>query len=154
MKASKLLKIIRKELKDYPIEYLRNKVTDDRYRDSLVKKLAKYNSEAYDEIYSLEIKDDFDVNDSVINKMKGDINYYFDTYAGGDIEAREFTKYLSLYLALIAKKPLHPYSENRNDEVYEENGSYYCKTRIKAINDKRSLCKYCVCKNLGYFGMF
>ena len=128
MKASKLLKIIRKELKDYPIEYLRNKVTDDRYRDPLVKKLAKYNSEAYDEIYSLEIKDDFD--------------------------AREFTKYLSLYLALIAKKPLHPYSENRNDEVYEENGSYYCKTRIKAINDKRSLCKYCVCKNLGYFGMF
>ena len=79
MKASKLLKIIRKELKDYPIEYLRNKVTDDRYRDPLVKKLAKYNSEAYDEIYSLEIKDDFDVNDSVINKMKGDINYYFDT---------------------------------------------------------------------------
>ena len=107
MKASKLLKIIRKELKDYPIEYLKNKVTDDRYKDPLVKKLAKYNSEAYDEIYSLEIKDDFDVNDSVINKMKGDINYYFDTYAGGDIEAREFTKYLSLYLALIAKKPLH-----------------------------------------------
>ena len=94
------------------------------------------------------------MNDSVINKMKGDINYYFDTYAGGDIEAREFTKYLSLYLALIAKKPLHPYSENRNDDVYEENSSYYCKTRIKAINDKRSLCKYCVCKNLGYFGMF
>ena len=70
MKASVLLNIIKNELKDYPIEYLRNKVTDDRYKDPLVKKLAKYNSETYDEIYSLEINDDFDIKDSVINKMK------------------------------------------------------------------------------------
>ena len=65
MKASVLLNIIKNELKDYPIEYLRNKVTDDRYKDPLVKKLAKYNSETYDEIYSLEINDDFDIKDSV-----------------------------------------------------------------------------------------
>ena len=154
MKASNLLKIIRDELKDYPIEYLRNKVTDDRYKDPLVKKLAKYNSETYDEIYSIEIHDDFDVKDGVINKMKDDIDYYFDTYAGGDIETREFIKYISLYLALIARKPLHPYSENKKDEVYKQDSSYYCKTRIKAINDKRSLCRYCVCQNVSYFGMF
>lgn len=154
MKAKTLLKIIREELKDYPIEYLRNKATDDRYKDPLVKKLAKYNSEVYDEIYSIEINDNFDIKDSVINKMKGDINYYFDTFAGGDIEAREFTKYLSLYLALIAKKPLHPYSDDKNDDVYKFNDSYYCKVRIKAINDKRSLCRYCVCQNVGYSGLF
>ena len=29
MKASKLLSIIRKDIKDYPIEYLKNKVTDE-----------------------------------------------------------------------------------------------------------------------------
>lgn len=154
MKASKLLKIIKEELKDYPIDYLKNKVTDERYKDPLVKKLAKYNSQTYDEIYSLEILNDFDVNDSVINKMKGDINYYFDTYAGGDVETREFTKYISLYLALIAKKPLHPFSEDKKDDVYFSDGSYYCRGKIKYINDKRSLCRYCVCQNVGYFGMF
>lgn len=53
MKSSKLLKIIKEELKDYPIDYLKNKVTDDRYKDPLVKKLAKYNSQTYDEIYSI-----------------------------------------------------------------------------------------------------
>ena len=42
MKASKLLKIIQNELKDYPIDYLKNKVVDDRYKDPLVKQLAKY----------------------------------------------------------------------------------------------------------------
>ena len=41
MKASKLLELIRKDLESYPIDYLRNKVTDPRYRDPLTKKLAK-----------------------------------------------------------------------------------------------------------------
>lgn len=154
MKASKLLTIIKEELKDYPIEYLKNKATDARYNDPLAKKLAKYNSKTYDEIYELEIKEDYDIKDNVINKLKGDVNYYFDKYAGGDTETREFTKYISLYLALIAKKPLHPYSEDKKDEVYELNGSYYCKGRIKYIRDHKSLCRYCVCKNVGYQGMF
>ena len=154
MKASKLLKIIKEELKDYPIEYLKNKVTDDRYKDPLTKQLAKYNSQAYDELYSTEIKEDYDIKDNVINKMKGDINYYFDRYAGGDIETREFTKYISLYLALIAKKPMHPYSNNKKEEVYKSDDVYYCKGRIKYINEPKSLCRYCVCKNVGFMDLF
>ena len=51
MKASELLKKIQDELKDYPIEYLKNKATDDRSPDSITKKLAKYNSNVYDDIY-------------------------------------------------------------------------------------------------------
>ena len=66
MKASKLLKIIRKNLKDYPIDYLRNKVTDPRYIDPLTKKLAKYNSSVYDDIYELEMEDDFEIEDDMI----------------------------------------------------------------------------------------
>lgn len=154
MKASKLLKIIQTELKDYPIEYLRNKATDDRYKDPLVKQLAKYNSEVYDEIYEFKINDDFEIKNSVINKIKGDINYYFDRYAGGDIETREFTKYISLYLALIAKKPLHPYTDNKKDDVYKLDDAFYCKGRMKYINDKKSLCRYCVCNNVSYMELF
>ena len=70
MKASKLLKLIRENLKDYPIEYLKNKVTDERYKDPLTKELAKYNSAAYDEIYQKDIVDDFEINDSVIKNIK------------------------------------------------------------------------------------
>ena len=73
MKASKLLSMIRKDLKNYPIDYLRNKVTDPRYRDPLTKKLAKYNSGIYDEIYSTEIADDFEINDSVIKNMPAEM---------------------------------------------------------------------------------
>ena len=154
MKASKLLKIIRANLKDYPIDYLKNKVTDERYKDPLTKKLAKYNSGVYDEIYTIEIENDFQIKDDVIKNIQSDIGYYFDRYAPGDDETREFTKNISLYLALIAKKPLHPFSEDKKDEVYYFNCDYYCKGRVKYIHDKKSLCRYCVCKNVGFSGLF
>ena len=154
MKASKLLKIIRQNLKDYPIDYLRNKAVDDRYKDPLVKKLAKYNSNVYDEIYALDIQDDFEIKDSIIKNIQSDIGFYFDRYAPGDEETREFTKYISLYLVLIAKKPLHPFSENNRDDVYFFNGDYYCKGRARYIHDKKSLCRYCICKNVSFSGMF
>ena len=103
MNASRLLKEIRENLKDYPIEYLKNKVTDDRYKDPLTKSLAKYNSSVYDEIYEKELNEDFKIKDGVVQKIKGDINFYFDKYAPGDNQTKEFTKYITLYLALIAK---------------------------------------------------
>ena len=154
MKASKLLKIIRENLKDYPIDYLRNKAVDDRYKDPLTKRLAKYNSSIYDDIYATDILDDFEINDDIIRNIQSDIGFYFDRYAPGDAQTREFTKYISLYLALIAKKPLHPYSENKNEDIYFFNGNYYCKGRAKYIHDKKSLCRYCICNNVSFSGMF
>ena len=151
MKATELLEEIRENLKDYPIEYLRNKVTDDRYKDPLTKSLAKYNSEAWDEIFTLDITDDYDIKDGVVENLKSDIDYYFERYAGGDEETREFTKYISLYLALMAKRPLHPVGESpAKDQVFLENGEYKCKNRIMSIRDENSMCRYCVCKNAGY----
>lgn len=151
MKAMELLGEIRENLKDYPIDYLRNKVTDDRYKDVTVKKLAKYNSDTWDEIFSLDIDEDYDIKDGVVNNIKDDIDFYFDNYAGGDIETREFTKYISLYLALIGKKPLHPFGDHPSkDDVFLENGEYKCRGRIVYIKDEKSLCRYCVCKNAGY----
>ena len=151
MKASQLHEEIKENLKDYPIEYLKNKATNDRYKDPLTKKLAKYNSETWDEIFALNIAEDYEIKDSAIENLKKDIDYYFDTYAGGDEETREFTKYICLYLAFMAKRPLHPVGDNPvKDQVFLENGEYKCKTRIMSIKDKNSLCRYCICKNAGF----
>lgn len=151
MKSSELHEEIKENLKDYPIEYLRNKVTDDRYKDPLTKKLAKYNSETWDEIFALNITEDYEIKDTAIKNLKKDIDYYFDTYAGGDEETREFTKYICIYLAFMAKRPLHPVGDNpAKDQVFLENGEYKCKTRIISIKDENSLCRYCICKNAGF----
>ena len=73
MKASELLEEIKENLKDYPIEYLKNKVTDDRYKDPLTKQLAKYNSETWDEIFALNISEDYEIKDGVVENIKKDI---------------------------------------------------------------------------------
>ena len=80
MKASKLLKIIQEDLKKYPINYLKNKVTDERYIDPLIKKLAEYNSNIYYEIYEFEIEDDYEISNDVVKNIRNDIGYYFDKY--------------------------------------------------------------------------
>lgn len=154
MNASELLENIRIGLKDYPIEYLKNKAVDDRYPDPLTKKLAKYNSNVYDDIYGMDILDDFVIKDNVIENICDDLDYYFENYGPVDRQSQEFTKNITLYLALISKKPLHPYSESKKDDVYFFNGKYYCKNRAKYINDKNSLCRYCACKNVGFMDMF
>lgn len=154
MKASKLLKIIKEDLKDYPIDYLKNKATDPRYKDPLTKKLAKYNSNVYDNIYDTEILDDFEIKDAVIKNMRSDIGFYFNRYGDGESETKRFTENISLYLAFIVKKPLHPFTDDKRDEVHYQNGKYFCKTRMTAIHDEKSLCRYCVCKNFGFTWMF
>lgn len=154
MKASELLKKIQDELKDYPIEYLKNKATDDRSPDSITKKLAKYNSNVYDDIYGMVILNDFQIKDKIIENISSDLDNYFENYGPSDRESQEFTRNITLYLALIARKPLHPYCEDKKDEVYYSDGKYYCKNRVKYINDERSLCRYCVCKNVGFMDLF
>lgn len=150
MKASQLLEQIKNELNDYPIDYLKNKANDDRYPDSITKRLAKYNSNVYEDIYSMVILDDFDIKDNVIANITQDLEYYFENYGPGDSESQNFTKNITLYLALISKRPLHPYSEDKKDEIYFSDEKYYCKNRVKYINDENSLCRYCVCRNVGF----
>ena len=102
MKATDLLEKIRENLKDYPIDYLKRKATDERYPDSITKRLAIYNSSIYDEIYEKNIEDDYEIKDAVIKNIEDDVNYYFSVYDPGDIETRDFTRELSLYLVLMS----------------------------------------------------
>ena len=145
MKATELLEKIRENLKDYPIDYLKRKATDDRYPDSITKRLAIYNSSIYDEIYEKNIEEDYEIKDAVIKNIEEDVNYYFSVYDPGDIETRDFTRELSLYLVLIAKKPLHPFGDHPSkDDVFLENGEYKCRGRIVYIKDEKSLCRYII----------
>jgi len=141
MKANNLLEEIKTNIKDCNIDYLKNKVTDDRYKDPLTKSLAKYNSEAYDEIFQLEISEDFD--------------YYFSRYNPHDEENQNLTRNLSLYFALISKKPLHPFGLNtKKDDVYKYNDNYFCKGKSKYIKEHKSLCRYCICKKAPFEHLF
>ena len=100
------------------------------------------------------ILDDFEIKDKIIKNICDDLDYYFEMYGPSDVESQKFTKNISLYLSLISKKPLHPFSDNKKDEIYHLNGNYFCRNRVKYINDKNSLCRYCVCRNVDFMDMF
>ena len=57
---------------------------------------------------------------------------------------------ISLYLAFIAKKPLHPpgLMFSNGSGIYKNQGIYYCAGKSKFIAYKLSLCEYCVCKEI------
>lgn len=133
MKASNLLKIIRKDL-----NHLNKNIND-------TDRLTRYNLKTYDEIFSGKLKKDFEIDDKLIESFIKDIDFYFDKYGADN---RKFIKSISLYLALIAEKPLHPYSDNKDDQVYFSHNAYYCKIRAEYIDDENSLCRYCVCREL------
>lgn len=156
MKVSEFILYLQNNLKDYPIDYLKKKANDDRYPDSITKRLAIYNSSIYDEIFEKEFDEDYEINDALIKRIEDDVNYYFSVYDPYDDENRDFTRNICLYLALVAKKPFHPFGDNPNkDTIYCLNGEYFCKDKIKFINDENSLCKLCVCKKAGLtFGFF
>lgn len=153
MKASLLLEEIRENIKNYNIDYLKNKAVDNRYNDPLARELARYNSEIYDEIYNIELSEDFKVNDRKIQELKNDIDFYFSKYNPHDSENQNLIKYISLYLAFIALKPLHPYGDSKSD-VFIKDNIFYCKGRANFIKEKNSLCKYCCCKNFSFNLMF
>ncbi len=146
MRALSLLKEIREKIKDYNIDYLKNKAIDERYNDPIIRELARYNSEIYDEIYNIELSEDFKINDSKIQKLKNDIDLYFSKYNFHDEENQNLIKYISLYLVFIALKPLHPYGYSKKFNVFLKNNVFYCKGRTNFIKEENSLCKYCCCK--------
>ena len=74
MKATDLLEKIRENLKDYPIDYLKRKSTDERYPDSITKRLAIYNSSIYDEIYEKNIEEDYEIVYRIIFQI---FSYFF-----------------------------------------------------------------------------
>ena len=144
MKSKTLHEQIKKDLENYPIEYLEKKAKDKRYPDNLYKHLAIYNSNTYRDIFTKDVKD-FNINDTILGNMEKDLDEYLEQN-GVNEEENKYTKALCLYLALICEKPLHPFGDKETYKVYELNNEYYCKDRVKFIKDKNSLCKYCVCK--------
>ena len=147
MKSSKLFLKIKKDIEPY-----KSKVNDKNKNisedpDSIGFIMSKYNQDTFNEMNLSFLELDDKIDEEELNDFQKRIDYFFSLDATEDEEFREFIKVISLYLTFIAKKPLHPpgikFSEGKG--VYKEQNIYYCTAKSEFINDKMSLCKYCVC---------
>lgn len=150
MKALTLLDEIKENIKDYPIENLKKKINNPNYPDNIYKRLAIYNSNNYDEIFTIKLDENTTISEKRVKLMKTDLDNYLNQYNPGDEIDNKFTKYISLYLVFIAKKPLHPFGNPQDYRVYQLDETFYCKDRVKYLKDNDSLCRFCVCKNAAY----
>jgi uncharacterized protein (UPF0305 family) len=150
MKNSELFLEIKKDLGRYKFKVKNNEGLDENI-DSINLIMSNYNRDNFNEIMNLSLIElDEEIPDEDLNDFKKRIEYFFDLYAPEDKEFKEFIKAISLYLTFIAKKPLHPpgIKFSNGSRVYKNQGFYYCTGKSKFIEDKLSLCKYCVSKQV------
>ena len=110
--------------------------------------MSRFNWDNFQEIMNSS-PDDYtgEVDVEKVTDMETRIDHYFQLHGAGDDEFKEFIKGISIYLALIVGKPLHPPGIvfSNKTTVYERKGVYYCTGKKIFIKDELSLCKYCIC---------
>jgi len=147
MKSSELLLKIKKDIGPYESKVMTHNENMEK-TDSINLIMSKYNRENFNEIMNLSPDElDDEINEEELNDFEERIDYFFSLYAD-DEEFKKFVKAISSYLTFIAKKPLHPpgITFSNGSRVYEKQKEYYCTGKNNFIEDKLSLCKYCVSK--------
>lgn len=148
MKGSKLFLKIRKDLKCYKSKLECSNDSKHENINSIDRIMSKYNCDNFNEIMNLSIDEvDDEIDEEKLEDFRDRIDHYFNLYAPDD-EFKDFIMAISLYLTFIAKRPLHPPGIEFSDgnRVYKIHDKYYCTGKSVLIQDKLSLCKYCVCK--------
>lgn len=87
------------------------------------------------------------LNDRYISKFRDAINSYMDTYAPGNEELKNYIRQLNCYRTFILKIPMHPVGMSfPNGRVIQKGNQYYCTAKKFNMNQKDSLCRFCVAK--------
>lgn len=149
MKSSKLLLKIKRDLKPYKSIVNNNNKDINENIDPIHFIMSKYNQDNFNEIMNLSPEEvDEEIDGDKLNDFKESIEYYFKLYAPNDDDFKEFIIAISMYLSFIAKKPLHPPGITFSDgnKVLKKQNNYYCTRKTFFIQEKYSLCRYCVCK--------
>ena len=146
IKSITLFLKLKKDIKVYA--YLKIHIKEYEKDKSIQHAISEYNMKNFNEIIHSNFQEEDEVDEKMLEDFKHSIDNYFNLYAPGNEDFKEFIKIISIYLTFIVKKPLHPPGIifSNGTTVYENGDSYYCTGKRIFIKDNASLCKYCVCK--------
>jgi uncharacterized protein (UPF0305 family) len=150
MKTALLFQKIKADLESYGEKVKSSHDQGSNSAENIHGTMSKYNWNNFQEIMNSSpdnFSGEIDVND--LKDIEARIDHYFQLYGSGGDEFKEFIKGISIYLSLIAGKPLHPPGIVFSNEttVYEKDGVYYCTGKNIFIKEELSLCKYCICQS-------
>jgi len=159
MNSGELFKLLKKEAECFTEEELAQKHKVDGQELQHPPGSLEYNFQLiakYDLKMFLEIKsrDDIDyiedINPDRLNDFSLRIERYMDRNAPNEIDFKKYIRIVSIYLAFIVKKPLHPPGMffKKEQKIIGQDNNFLCPVKHKWLNDEMSLCQYCVCSSI------
>jgi uncharacterized protein (UPF0305 family) len=148
IKRSRLFLKLKNDIKQYkpPIKQI-NLVEKDQIQNIM----SEFNLENFNRLMTSKFSgEDYEIDDRLLEDFKSCIDNYFKLYGPDDIKFKEFIKIISVYLTFIEEKPLHPLGIvfEGGYTIYQSGNSYYCTGKKLFIKEDKSLCNYCVCKDI------
>jgi len=156
MNSGELFRLLKKEAEWFTAEELVQKHGQELYHppgslEYNFQLIAKYDLEIFLEIKN---RDDIDyieeINTDRLNDFTLRIERYMDKNAPDEIDFKRYIRIVSIYLAFIVKKPLHPPGMvfNGGQMIVSKDNNFFCPIKNKQLNQEMSLCKYCVCSDV------
>lgn len=152
MKASELFVTIKSDMKKlsvYKSKIEQKILTGNEDSNSIGFLMTKYNYDNFIGILNSEnIFPDFEIDDDKLRDFQHRLDNYLNLYAPDDADLKQYITCISIYLAFIVHRPLHPpgLEFSNGARVFEKDGLVYCSGKRTFIKEDLSLCKYCVCK--------
>jgi uncharacterized protein (UPF0305 family) len=89
------------------------------------------------------------VDDAVLADFRCRIDRYMEANAPGDEAFKDYVRTVSVYLAFVARMPLHPPGMRfaGGKEIARVEGAWRCPGKREYAGDPASLCRYCVCRS-------
>ena len=158
MNSRELLSLLKREAENISVEdFIRTDTSNIQHAYSpgsmqyIAEAMTSYNLEVF---YEIKSREDMPVLENIKPHVFEDfifrINRYMDENAPGQENFKRYIRIISTYLAFIAKKSLHPPGMVMSEGIgiAYRNGKYYCPLKNKQLQERFSLCAYCVSKDI------
>lgn len=131
----------------YPSELERLRTTAGTGVDA-ASAVAAYDWQAFDELLALDHAPQSVVEEAALADFQERIDSYMSAHVPGNESFKDYIRTVSIYLAFIARRPLHPPGMrfSGGKEIALIGGIWRCPGKKDYVGDPASLCKYCVCK--------
>jgi len=89
-----------------------------------------------------------EVDDAALADFRRRVDQYMDEHAPGSEAFKDYVRTVSIYLAFIARRPLHPPGLRLagGKAIALVDGVWRCPGKREYAGDPESLCRYCVCR--------
>lgn len=152
MNSKELLRQLQEKMSNYNLEALKKEYatycSKDLAADDVNGLNHRFNLETL--ISLLENPGDFfgePLNQRYLEKFRDTINLYMDTHAPEDPEFKDYIRRLNCYRTFVLKIPMHPVGMSfEQGRVIQKGQNYYCTAKKFYMNQKDSLCRFCVAK--------